>query len=255
MNMALLRSALQICHYLIWFPLAVLVISAIIRCGARQYPLVFTYMMTVLLAAVAELPSSLAVAGAHHTAAQVDLHMKLYAAAQCVTHLLIFAVVASFVLRATEESRIRHLIRTALAIAAPSFIAVSFLIHYSDSAPDHNSSTAALGYWMTPWIRDINFGAAIVDMILWGLLLSSRKRSQTLLLLVGGVGITFAGDAISDAIRSIAIHFRSGFVFYSASAVSMLADGGWLYVWWQAFRRAAGTPLGPRDQSRSVITG
>ncbi len=247
MNLALLKTALQICHYLIWFPLAVLVISAILRCGVRRYPLVFTYMTVTLLVAVAEVPSSLALASGGFTPAQAALHRNLYAMAEGVMHLLIFAVVAGFVLSATRESPIRHLIRTALGIGGPLFIAISFFVHYNRKA--------VIGLWMTPWTRDINFAAAMVDMILWGLLLSSRKRSQVLLLLVGGVGMTFAGDAISDAIRSIAIHNRSEPIWYSASVVSMLADGGWLYVWWQAFRRAYRTEGGPKDQARSVISG
>ncbi len=251
MSLAAVRSALQVCHYLIWFPLAVLVISAILRCGVRRYPLVFTYMTVTVLIAVAEVPSTFAVAGSHPTHAQVEMHLMMYAMAQGVMHLLIFAVVASFVLRATEDSSIRHLIRAALAIGAPLFVAISFLVHYNKSY----NSPVAVGYWLTPWTRDINFGAAIVDMVLWGLLLSSRKRNLILLLLVGGVGLTFAGDAISDAIRSIAIHLRSNPIWYSASVVSMLADGGWLYVWWQAFRRAYVSEGGPKDQARSVITG
>jgi hypothetical protein len=222
--------AFQVCHYLVWFPLAVLVISAILRRGVRHSPLLFTYMTVTLLIAVAEMPSSLSAHGAHPSEAEEALQQKLYAIAQGLTHLLIFAVVVSFVLRATEGLPIRHLIRTGLAIGGPAFIAISFFTHYNGSV--------AIGYWMTPWTRDLNFSAVMVDLILWGLLLSARKKDHMLLLLTGGIGVMFAGEAIRDAIRSIAIHYRSNAIWYGASVFSIFADGASLYVWWQAFRKA-----------------
>lgn len=235
--------ALQILFYLVWFPLAVLVISAILRCGVRRYPLIFTYMTVTLLLAVAEMPSALSVHGTHRNQAQALLHERLYAVSQGVTHFLIFAVVVNFVLRATKELPTRHAVRTALAVGAPLFIAVSFLVHYNGAV--------AIGVWMTPWTRDLNFCAAIVDMILWALLLSSRKRDQMLLLLAGGMGIMFAGDAITDAIRSIALHARSFTIWVSAAVFSVISNGTSLYVWWQAFRRqgVADGPMAPRQSS------
>jgi len=221
--------ALQICHYLVWFPLAILVLSAILRCGVRRYPLIFTYMTVTFLLAVAEMPSSLSVRGSHRTDAQMALHYTLYAVGQGLIHLLIFAVVVSFVLRTTEKSPIRHVIRTVLAIGGPLFILISFIVHYD--------GTAAMN-WMPLWNRDLNFCAAIVDMVLWAFLLSSQKKDETLLLLVGGMGIGFAGDAITDAVRSIAIHYHTHAVWVSAWVFSIFADGASLYVWWQAFRRA-----------------
>ena len=222
---------LQICHYIIWFPLAVLVVWAILRRGVQQYPLIFTFMTVTFLIVVAEMPSALSVHSGHSTEAQSELLRKLRAIAQGVTHLLVFAVVASFMLRATKELPGRHLIRAGVAFGSALFIAVSFLVHYD--------STKVITFWMTPWIRDVNFCAAIVDLILWGLLLSSRKKDPTLLLLVGGMGITFAGDAISDAMRSIAIHSRFYPLWISASVFSFFSEAAWLYVWWQAFRKAS----------------
>lgn len=228
--------ALQICHYIIWFPLAILVLQAILRSGIRNYPLIFIYMTVAVLIAVAEMPSTLSVHVANYTQAQMELHQKLYAIALGVTHLLIFAAVGSFLLRATEGSEIRRVIRTGVAFGGLAFIAASFLMHYD--------GTKSIGLWMPPWTRDINFGAAIVDLILWGLLLSARKKNHTLLLLVGGMGISFAGDAICDAVKSIAIHYRSAPLWISARVFSWFSDAAWLYVWWQAFRKASATEAG-----------
>ncbi len=38
---------------------------------------------------------------------------------------------------------------------------------------------------MTPWTRDLNFGAAILDMGLWALLIGSQRKDRKLLLVTG----------------------------------------------------------------------
>jgi hypothetical protein len=226
-----MRLALQICHYVIWFPLAVLVIAGTLRYGIRRYPLLFIYMTVTLLFAVAEMPSALSVSSAHYTPEQAALHKLLYAIAQVVTHLLLFSLVGSMVLRATEESPLRNTIRRLLAVGASLFIVTSFFVHYYKAV--------AMGQWLPPWTRDMNFAAAIIDMVLWALLLSSKRRDQSLLLLASGLGIMFAGDAITDAVRSIAVHYKSVPIWISASVFSMLTDGASLFVMWQAVRRSS----------------
>ena len=41
---------------------------------------------------------------------------------------------------------------------------------------------------MTPWTRDLNFGAAILDLGLWALLIGSRQKDRKLLLVTGALG-------------------------------------------------------------------
>jgi hypothetical protein len=103
----------------------------------------------------------------------------------------------------------------------------------------HFNSNEPLNEWVTPWTRDLNVCAAILDLALWGLLLSSREKDSTLLLLTGGMGISFAGEAIGTSIRSIAVMKKSINIFYFGHVVMMMADALFLYIWWQTFRKEA----------------
>jgi hypothetical protein len=216
---------LQIIHYLVWFPLIILVISALLRAGIRRYLLIFLWMVAVLLTAVVQMPASLAY---HRYNQQGDWLQSLHAISEGIYYPLTLAAVVNLIYRASATVSTRHLIRIALGIGAPLFIGISFALHY-----DHRLHVLE---WMTPWNRDINFCAAILDLVLWALLLVSRERDHRLLLLAGGMGINFAGDAISAAIRSIAIHLRSYPIWASVDLLSTVTDVCWLYIWWQALR-------------------
>ena len=52
---------------------------------------------------------------------------------------------------------------------------------------------------MTPWTRDLNFCSAILDLALWALLIAAREKDHRLLLLSGGLGIQFTGEAIGES--------------------------------------------------------
>jgi len=220
---------LQIAHYLVWFPLAVLVMQAILRVGVSRYPLIFAYMVVMFLSVMAQMPTALAYHRAGHS--QSAWFQVLHSISEGITYPLILAVVVSLMYRATEQVGARHLIRAILAVGAPLFTAISFAVHF-----DRN---VHVGVWMTPWTRDLNFCAAILDLILWTLLLASRRKEYRLLLLAGGMGINFAGGAVADAVRSVAIHYRSFPTWISADVLALVADGAALYIWWQAFRRDA----------------
>jgi hypothetical protein len=220
------RTVLQITHYVIWFPLAALVISAILRAGVRRSPLIFAYMVALFLLAVPQIPAALTFS---RTQIHEERYQTLHAITQGITYTLLLAVVVSLLYQATENLPTRHLLRTVVGFGVPIFVAASFAIHYS----------ANLTELMTPWMRDLNFCAAILDLFLWALLLAGSHKNPHVLLLAGGLGIAFAGDAMTNAVRSISLHLRSRPLWISADVLAMIADAAWLYVWWQAFRKQA----------------
>jgi hypothetical protein len=236
--------ALQICSCLIWFPLEVLTINAIRRCGVRNYPLILAYMVVTFLLALVEVP----VAIAYHLSnrAEGEWLQLLHSVGEFVTYVLILAVVVSFIYRTTSRLGPRRLVRFALIAGCLSFIGISFLIHY-----DRKRN---LGNWMAPWTRDLEFGAAILDLALWALLLASRNKDSRLLLLAGGMGIMFAGEAVGESVRTLAIQTRSYAVFMAGNVIMTLADCSFLYVWWQTFKKeAAGRPPGTPKDTRSAV--
>ena len=222
-----MRFAIQLGSCLLWFPLSVLTITAVFRIGVRRYPLIFCYLVVSFLSAAVQTPIALAYHRSDRSLG--DWFQLLNSIGQGATYTLILAVVFSFIYKATLQAGSGRVVRAALFLGWAAVLTVSFLAHYERHA--------SLGVWMTPWTRDLNFCAALLDLVLWGLLLSSRKREPTLLLLTGGMGIMFAGDAIGAAIRSMAIPYRSYAIFYTGHILMVLADAGFLYVWWQTFHK------------------
>jgi hypothetical protein len=218
---------IQLASWALWFPLEILGITAILRAGVRRYPLIFTFMVATFLFAAAQAPISLAF---YRSDSKLGAWLQtLNAAGESITYTLILSVVISLIYRATSGSASRRLLRTTLIGAGILAMAVSFAIHYD--------ARAEAGMWITAWARDAHFCAAILDLALWGLLLASSERDPLLLLLTGGMGIMFAGEAIGAAIRAVAILYRSGPLFYTGHFFRVLTDSLFLFVWWQAFRR------------------
>jgi hypothetical protein len=84
---------------------------------------------------------------------------------------------------------------------------------------------------MTPWTRDLNFCAAILDLGLWALLIGSKKKDYQLLLVTGALGIQFAGGAIGQSLRDM-----SPAIVTAASDFTVITGLMGLYIWWRAFR-------------------
>jgi len=229
--------ALQVCSYLVWLPLEILALIAILRGGVRRHPFVFAYLITSFLTAVMEMPISFDYL--QHNRPQRSAFLSLYWADEGIREVLIFAVVINLIYRTTANLESRRIARLLLVAGSILFVAISFLVHYD--------SKAFIGVWITPWTRDLKFCSAVLDMALWALLISSRKKDQTLLMLAGGMGIMFAGEAIGESIRSISLSQSSTFLARFGGVVGLVADFAFLYIWWQALRRE------PRPAKKAVV--
>jgi len=86
--------------------------------------------------------------------------------------------------------------------------------------------------WFQSTSELLNFGAAIMNVILWGTLLSSKRRDPQILLVSLGLGIVVTGTAMAYGIRHLIgpVEFKA--VGYLIMNLSQLL--GWL-VWCRAF--------------------
>lgn len=243
--------AIQLVSWLIWFPLKILGLNAVLRAGIRRYPLIFAYMTATVLFATVQMPMAIGFLRSDRTVGPMLRKINMWG--QICTYSLIFAVVLSLVFRATEQMPGRRTLRLVVIAVSLAMIGISLLVRYD--------GRASLGVWMTPWTRDLKFFAAIVDLVLWGLLISAKKRDSRLLMLTGGMGIMFAGEAIGAAIQSIAIPHKSLNGFYGGHFLGVLASVLFQYVWWQVFRKEArangsGGERGMREIKRAIpLTG
>ena len=213
---------IQVVGWLIGLPLEFLIVSALVRGPYRLFPLVFIYASVNFVTTLVEIPTYLeAFVSKNWTHA-----VKVYWINEWILQVLIFAVVLSLLDQATSASRGRRTTRLGLVVGSIVIAGISFYVHYLPPP-------VKFGLWMTPWTRDLNFCAAILDLALWMVLIASRTADRRLLLISGALGMQFTGEAIGEAIRYLvgehvrgdhSHRFDSGVGGRSGVSVRLVAD-------------------------------
>jgi hypothetical protein len=215
-----MRALLQYASWIVGLPLELLIIAALIRGPFRRLPFVFIYTVALFFTTVVEMPVNAAYLKGVRLSHSPAFY---YWIDEGILQVLVYAVVISLIYGATAEIRSRTLVRAALTSAAAVFAGASFLIHYNPHV--------VIGMWMTLWSRDLNFTSAVLDLALWAMLLGSRKPDTRLLLLSGGLGIQFTGEAIGHSLREwLPWALSPGDVIITVVNVASL------WIWWQALR-------------------
>lgn len=221
-----MEVAIQIVLISVWLPLNLLVTIGMLRGDYRRFPMIFGYVVVQLLATAAEIPAYWAVYS--HTPQAVDLQIFVYWLDEAIAQVLVYVIVLDLIYRATSNHRARRPLRTGIVLGAILFAGISFLIHYK---------RVQAGIWMTPWTRDLNFCAAVLDLALWALLIASGKKDSRVLLLSGGLGIQFAGQALGESVRQLSIMNRSHTIALIGSTLVVVSEILRSYIWWQVFRK------------------
>jgi len=206
-------------------PLELLVIGAMLHGGFRRFPLVFAYVIAEFLTTCVETPLALE---SYYTRDRhvTKLYVLWYWGDEIALQVLVFGAVLSLIWLATSDARSRRVLRMALIAGVILFAGISFVAHISEHKGE-------VGEWMTPWARDLNFGAAILDMFLWAMLITRGRKE--LLMLSGGLGIMFTGEAIGESIRTFS-SAASPALSLVGSILILVTNLAFLYVWWQTFR-------------------
>lgn len=229
----MVEFVLQLITWCAGLPLTLLVLAAMFRGPYRDYPVLFLYEIAGFLSTVAAMP--LYIEWYSHKSPAVRLSMAKWSVwNDGILTPLEYAVVISLIYIAASHVRSRRTVLAATIGGAVLIAGVSFLIHFNPQEPN--------GVWMALWTRDLNLFSEIMDLGLWGLLVSTRGRDSRLLLVSGGLGIQFTGDAIGDSLRSLASQKHLHVLSYTGGLFSTLVDLTALYVFWQAFRRSKKEP-------------
>jgi hypothetical protein len=233
-----MRFAIQACGLVIGLPLEIMVIAALLRGGYRRFPLIFVYAILNFLATVVEIPAAWAYL--HGVEGSATWLVGYWWNNEAIFQLLNYLVVMSLIFQATAVLQSRRILRASLFLGALLFAGITFLIHYS---PQLHT-----GAWMTPWTRDLNFCSAVLDLALWGLLISMREKDYRVLMLSGAMGIQFTGEAIGGSLRQLSQRDHSRALARSGAILMMVSNLVLLFIWWQAFRTAppkkASAPIG-----------
>jgi hypothetical protein len=193
----------------------------------RRFPLIFIYTTALCLTTVIEV--SVRTAALSGARAPVLSWRVYFWIDNAILNALIFAVVIGLIRQALQRADARAAVRRWLTVGAFLLFALSFLVH---AGPLHR-----LNGWMTLVSRDLSFAAVILDLLLWSTLIASKKKDFHLLMLSGGLGIQFTGDAIGQSLRQLAIAQRSSGLIWTGNVLVVLTGLTCLYVWWRTFSR------------------
>jgi len=227
-----MRFALPMLGEAVGLLLELPLIAALLRGPYRRWPFVFVYVIGDFLTSLVELPSAYQYwRGLRSTGAS---YATLYWIDEIIIQILVYLAVVSLVYGATKPLRSRRIVRNLVILGAVALAGISLLVHYR--------ATGALGSWVTPWVRDLNFSSAVLDLGVWALLIGSPRRDPQLLLLSGGLGIQFAGSAIGESLQHLAIPARSRPLSLLGSQIVTISNLLRIYIWWQTLRKPADKP-------------
>jgi hypothetical protein len=217
------QLALQIVAYVIGLPLELMIMAALLRGQWKQYPFVFVYVLGDFLTSVLEIQPGLQYEGA--TAQAKKSFASLYWWDERIMQVLVFLLVVSIIYRAAAHLRTRRTLLMSVVCGVLLLAGITLFIYFDPAV--------TTGTWMNPWLRNLNFSAAILDLGLWGLLIGARQKDYKLLMVSGGLGIQFTGAAIGQAFRQLhsSVHLTAYFITLS----SLIC----LFVMWQAFRKSS----------------
>lgn len=218
-----MQLAFQIGAYLVGLSLELAIMVVLLRDQWKRYPFVLIFLIGDFLTTVLEIEPSLSYGTA--TAAQKQAFAKLYWLNERIMQVLIVLLVISLVYRATARLQPRLTLLLVVVAATLLFAGITFALHFDPNV--------RAGKWMTPWTRDMNFFAAVLDLGLWAVLIGARQKDYQLLMISGALGIQFTGGAIGQALRQISL---SPLLATLTGDFISLANIGCLYIWWQAFR-------------------
>jgi hypothetical protein len=193
----------------VWF------LSLLIRGHLRHYWFLFAYVLVFLLTTVADLAAS-----------NTPVFTGLYYIDDLLRQLMVYALVILLVYDALTERPGKRwagkwILAGSLALALIFFGIASI----GNPRP---------GWMMTNVVRNLSVTAMVLNLTLWTLLVGMRTTNRQLLLIVSGLGLQMAGEAIGQSLRLL-----SESLVNVGDLVLFLAHLVCLAVWISAFRRKA----------------
>jgi hypothetical protein len=170
----------------------------------------------------------------HRLGWESQAYRKLYWTDKMTLGLLLFLVVIAFTYEALRANPLRPKAAKALGVIVAVTLALPFALLRDHYSPKHGAFTSQ---WFNHATQIWNFGAAIMNLVLWTALLSNRRRDSQLVTLSIGVGIATASAAIAWGAR----RWLSPDNRWPVDSFMALADLASVLLWCWVFRpKAAG---------------
>jgi hypothetical protein len=184
-----------------------------------RYPILLIYCLADLLTAGAEY--FVQNYGSH------KLFIKLYYADEVGIDLILFLMVITLTYRAMDGNPTRAMAGRVLGFITVLVLGLPFLLFHQsigDFAAFFNGASEVL-----------NFGAAIMNLVLWTALIGARRRDAQLITVCAGLGLQVTGQAIGFGTRHL-LPQKHRWIPDAFMAAAHLAS---IYIWWRAFRPAS----------------
>jgi hypothetical protein len=215
--------------FVLSFVLHVFVVASLWRGAYKTYPFVFVYCLLYLVTITGE-------AAIFAGAVPLSKMSKAvyYYRVNALRDFLLFSVVVSLIEHAMRDKPYRLRVRYFLGVLAAIAVPLSLVIH---------SQTETFTLWMTQVVRDLSFGSGILTFLLWSLLIVSPKKDPQLLMVTGGLGVQFTGEAIGQSLRQLSNSYNGLFpthrhgILFVGNLITSASHLIQIYVWWEAFRR------------------
>src|SRR5579859_3180843 len=142
--------------------LHVFVLASLRRNGYRQYPFVFVYCIVFLVTILGEACVFSGVISLSRASKSAYFYGN-----NALREFLLFGVVVSLIEHALQGTTNLFKVRIFVGAAASFAVFLSLSIH-SDAATTY--------LWMTEVTRDLSFGSVVLTLLLWSMLIASRKK-------------------------------------------------------------------------------
>ncbi len=181
--------------YILGVVLEVILVVLLLRGPFRRYPFLFIYAIAMLATTALEFFIL------RFRAGDTALFRKVYWTDEVLWFLLLFVTVISLTYLALEDSPLRNPAGKALALVFIGVLALPFLVLHPPFITSPHQWTSAWGAFFNSTSQILNFGGAIMNLVLWTALLTSKKRDGELLTLSAGLGVILSVQAVAFGIR------------------------------------------------------
>ena len=212
------------------------VLVLLLRGHSRKFWALLVYVAWELLSNVGlsiyDLLYNGAVVGENASKEAVKWYARLYWSSVVITDVLRFLLVIGLMYRATSGGPKRASIGRILGgIVVVTLVLPFVLFPMFPTGPKPWIEES----WFTSTTELLNFGAAIMNLVLWGVLLADRKRDPQLTIVSVGLGVVVTGAAISYGLKVYLV--SSAAVFIPNMFIMLTQLAGWS-IWCRAFRTA-----------------